>query len=329
MATRFELVLHGDDPVRLRAAGEEALREIVRLEDLFSYYRPSGALGLLNRAADGIPHRVPSPLFRLLDRAGKIWQDTGGAFDVTVAPLMRCWGMAGGVMHRPPPSRLQDALSRCGFEHVRLDAATRSVERLVPGMAFDLGGIAKGYAIDEAMSLLADYDVPGALLHGGTSTIAAIGDSPDGKPWLVGIPVPGSGSAASTDPHSAAHASTDRDSSDLGSAGPGPVLCSVELEGMSLSVSEVRGKGFEDADGFHGHVLDPRTGQPTRRAELAAVRARTATDSDALATALLVLGDEFGGNPAFDHPDLAFLVATAPGTTHIHGRGLFSPPDVR
>ena len=328
MATRFELVLHGDDPVRLRAAGEEALREIVRLEDTFSYYRPAGALGRLNRAPEGGPARVPAPLFTLLVRAREIWERTGGAFDVTIAPLMQCWGMTGGVMHRPTAARLEEALARCGFSHIRLDHPTRSVERQVAGMAIDLGGIAKGYAIDEAMALLADHDVPGALLHGGTSTIAAIGNAPEGKPWRIGIPVPGSVVPGSAEHASAGPGSVVPRSADHASAGPGSVLCTVELQNQALSVSEVRGKGFEDADGFYGHVLDPRTGQPTRRAEFAAVRTATAVESDALSTALLVLGDEFASAPAFDDSDVSFLVAIDPGNDSIRGRGLFSTLDV-
>lgn len=339
MATRFELVLHGDDPVRLRASGEEALREIVRLEDTLSYYRPAGALGRLNRALDVEPVRVPAPLFHLLVRAGELWERTGGAFDVTIAPLMQCWGMTGGVMHRPTATRLEEALARSGFAHVRLDAATRMVRRLVRGMAIDLGGIAKGYAIDEAMALLADHGVPGALLHGGTSTIAATGTSPEGSPWLVGIPMPGSVIHGSVGDEPVDHHPGDRGSEghrpdghspgSQGSGGPGSVLCTVVLRDQALSVSEVRGKGFEDSQGFHGHVLDPRTGRPTRRGELAAVRAATATDSDALATALLVLGDEFTSAPAFDDPNVSFLVATTPGNHAIRGRGLFSTLDVR
>ena len=328
MATRFELVLHGDDPVRLRAAGEEALREIVRLEDTFSYYRPAGALGRLNRAPAGKPARVPASLFNLLVRAGEIWERTGGAFDVTIAPLMQCWGMTGGVMRRPTAARLEEAFARSGFSHFQFDLATRSVERRVPGMAIDLGGIAKGYAIDEAMGLLVDHGVPGALLHGGTSTIAAIGNSPGGTPWRIGIPMPGSSSHGavgheSTGPGPSGHGLAGR-----GQAGPGSVLCTVDLKDEALSVSEVYGKGFEDEEGFHGHVLDPRTGHPTRRALLSAVRSATATDSDALATALLVLGDEFASAPAFDDSDVSFLVATAPGNRSIRGRGLFSTLDV-
>ncbi len=297
MATRFELVLHGDDPVRLRAAGEEALREIERLEDILSFYRPAGALGRLNRSVPGVAHGLPAPLYDAVESARDCWARTGGAFDPTVGPLMRAWGMAGGTMRRPEADVLAEARSRCGFGYVRLDAASRAVAFERAGMAIDLGGIGKGFAIDEAVTVLREVGVPHALMHGGTSTVAAFGRAPDGTPWRVGVP----------DPRT-----------------PGTLLCTVDLDGAALSVSEPRSKGFEDDTGFHGHVIDPRSGMPTRAARLAAVRCASAAGSDAFATALLV------DPSALDHPDprnpgVDFVVVRA-HPADILGRGLLPDP---
>src|SRR5437773_2719553 len=97
MATRFELVLHGEHSVALRAAGEEALREIQRLDAQLSLYRPTSEIAHLNAHAAERPMRVDPSLFRLLVQARRLSQETSGAFDITVAPLIRCWGfMEGG-----------------------------------------------------------------------------------------------------------------------------------------------------------------------------------------------------------------------------------------
>src|SRR5580704_5063977 len=101
MATRFEIVLHGENPVALRAAGEEALDEIERLESRLSLYRPGSEITLLNTRAAQEPVRVTPGLFRLLQQAQQLSRETGGAFDITIAPLIRCWGFMGGTGKLP------------------------------------------------------------------------------------------------------------------------------------------------------------------------------------------------------------------------------------
>ena len=103
MATRFEIVLHGGDPVALRAAGEEALAEIDRIEAQLSLYQPTSETSHLNACAAREPVRVTPNLFRLLQQSQKLHQETGGAFDITIAPLIRCWGFMGGTGQMPQP----------------------------------------------------------------------------------------------------------------------------------------------------------------------------------------------------------------------------------
>jgi thiamine biosynthesis lipoprotein len=292
MATRFELVIHASDAVSARAAGEEALREIVRLEDVFSFYRPGGVLGRLNRRAADADVPVPAILFDLLERCGVLHGETGGAFDPTVGPLMRAWGLAGGPPRVPPERELEAAVRSTGFGHVRLDAGARSVRFDRQGLAVDLGGVAKGRAIDEAATVLEEAGVVNALLHGGTSTVRARGGGPDGGGWRVGIPAP-------RDPDAPPGARTEA---------PG-LAATVTLLDEALSVSEIAGKGFTDRGAFHGHVLDPRTGRPVTGALLAAVVGPSAAETDALSTALLVLGADAPGVPAFRDPRYRWLVA--------------------
>src|ERR1041385_2279158 len=92
MNTRFEIVLHGDNAVALRAAGEEALDEVERVDAQLSLYRPTSEIARLNARAASQWVRVTPALFRLLKLAKELSQETGGAFDITIAPLVRCWG---------------------------------------------------------------------------------------------------------------------------------------------------------------------------------------------------------------------------------------------
>ena len=121
MATRFELVLHGENPIALRAAGEEALAEIQRLEAQLSLYRPTSEIAHLNaRAAEG-PVRVEPSLFRLLEQARRLSRETSGAFDITIAPLVRCWGFMGGSGKVPEPAALLEARQSVGMHLLELD----------------------------------------------------------------------------------------------------------------------------------------------------------------------------------------------------------------
>jgi thiamine biosynthesis lipoprotein len=290
MATRFEIVLHGDNPVMLRAAGEEALDEIERLENSLSLYRTSTEIAQINACAHESPVRVSVPVFRLLQHALQLCAETQGAFDITVGPLVRCWGFMGSTGRVPTDDELAAARARVGWQHVELDAASSTVRFARPGMLIDLGAIGKGYAIDCAVELLREAGVTSALVHGGTSSIYAIGHPPQTPAWRVGV------RASGDEATNANNASEANDANEAAQPGqplrgidPGalPVL---DLRDEALSVSAVWGKSFQSADRRLGHVIDPRTGQPAGDVLLAAVALPSTTETDALSTALLTMG---------------------------------------
>src|SRR5882762_4798091 len=148
MATRFELVLHGENAVALRAAGEEALEEIDRLENQLSLYRPGSEIAQLNSRAAREAVRVTPELFSLLQHAKQLHAETSGAFDITIAPLVRCWGFMGGSGKMPAAEEIAEARARVGMAHVLLDANNRTVRFAREGVMLDLGAIGKGYAVE-------------------------------------------------------------------------------------------------------------------------------------------------------------------------------------
>lgn len=256
MATRFEIVLFGEDASALRAAADEALNEIERLEAQLSLYRPSSEIANINARAAREPVRVEPSLFRLLQHAKQLSAETEGAFDITIAPLMQAWGLMGGKGKVPTRAELAEARAKVGMHQIELDPKNFTIRFVRPGVMLDLGAIGKGYAIEQAADILREAGVTRALIHGGTSTVYAIG-----SPWEVAI---------------------DSDKDD-------PITV-VDLKDTALSVSAVWGKSFRVGDKSYGHVIDPRTGKPVDRALLAAVISPSATETDALSTALLTLG---------------------------------------
>jgi len=264
MATFFELVLWGEKEAYLEGVGREALEEIERWEAMLSFFRPTSDIGEINRCAAYEPTTVDPRVFRLLERAQQLSAATGGAFDITVAPLLRCWGFAGGSGQMPTEEEVAVARERVGGHHLHLNADDFTVSYDREGVLVDLGAIGKGFAIEQAAELLRDYEIPSALIHGGTSTIYALGAPPDAEAWTVAIQKP--------------------------QGAEGEYLAQAVLRDRALSVSAPHGKWFESEGRKYGHVIDPRTGYPTNRNLLAALITESATESDALSTALLTRG---------------------------------------
>ena len=177
MRTRFELVLVGDDETFLRAAGEEALREIAELERLLSRFRSDSDIGRINSLAASQPVRVDARTFRLLQQALLLSHATEGAFDITLGTWRRL-GKAKSVA-----------------DAILLDEATMAVQLTDENVQLDLGGIGKGYALQRAAQILRNAGVENAFLHGGTSSVFAFGHNADGENWKVVIAHPISGQA--------------------------------------------------------------------------------------------------------------------------------------
>lgn len=262
MATRFEVALHGAPEAILRAAAEEALAEITRLEGMLSIYRPTSEIAHINIRGAREPVRVSPEVFSLLEYCVALGEQTEGGFDITLAPLMRSWRFMNDSGAVPSDAALAEARALCGWPQLRLDPEHTTVQLATEGAMLDLGSVGKGYALEQAATLLQENEFEHFLIHGGTSTVCARGVQADGAPWRISVE----------------HPDTDQ-----------PPLSIVDLQNESLSVSGIGGKSFiDDAGVEQGHVIDPRTGRPTQAARVAAVVCSSATVSDAWATALLV-----------------------------------------
>jgi thiamine biosynthesis lipoprotein len=321
MNTRFELVLHGNNAVSLRAAAEAALNEIERIENLLSLFKPASEIARVNATAGHAAVRVSPEVFALLVHARQLALETGGAFDVTMAPLLRCWGLLGSKEGRLPKAReLAAAQTTCGMSLVELMPANRTVRFKRDGVMLDLGAIGKGYGVEKAAEILREAGVESALIHGGTSTVCAIGSPPDSEAWKVAIAPP---TVAATQQDAApSHP-------EVSKSPPGRSF-DILLLNQSLSVSSVSGKSFVANGRTFGHVIDPRTGEPAASALLAAVALDSATETDALSTALLVNGLSGHDAIASLRPGIRSLVVgeTEPGILQAVSHGIEPSPDV-
>jgi thiamine biosynthesis lipoprotein len=246
-------------------AAQEALDEVERVEAKLSHYRPDSEISDLNLRAAYEPVLVDPALAELLGRALALAEATDGAFDPTAGPLVKCWGFFRGEGRLPDAEAVAAARERVGWRLVEMDSAGRTVRFRREGVEVHLGAIGKGYAIDRAAEVLREVGIGAALLHGGTSTVCALGAPPGADAWRVGLRHP---------------------------ADPERRIAVVRLRNRALSTSGDYEQFFEAEGHRWGHILDPRTGEPARGVRSATILGDSATDTDALSTAAFVLGVE-------------------------------------
>jgi thiamine biosynthesis lipoprotein len=259
MGLPVRLVLHAADERHAREAARAAFARIATLDRMMSDYRADSELrGIERRTGEYVP--VSPELFTVLRRAVDIARFTDGAFDPTVAPLVALWREARRSGRLPDPDALAVARSRVGWRHIDLDEARSSIRLAVRGMRLDLGGIAKGYILQEGLRSLRARGVTRALLESGGDIV--VGDAPPGRVgWTI--------QAAGADPSFVERASR---------------LTNAALATSGSSVQ------FVEIDGVrYSHVIDPLTGLGVTSPRTARVIADDAATADALATALTVL----------------------------------------
>lgn len=253
----------GADAARLPAAAAEAQAVFQRLEGAFSVFHPGSDLARLNRAGAGVAVPLSDPTRAVLGLALEYARATEGRFDPTVGPLMEVWGFHGApVPERPPDdARLQSILQRVGYRHLNLSNGVASLGR--EGMGVDLGGIGKGYAVDECYAALVAAGFSNLLVNLG-GNIRCAGSADGSRPWRVGVRHP---------------------------LNRGEILGHLDLTGGLAVATSGQYENFIEIGGVrYGHILSPFTGRPVEGVAGVTVLAPTAAQTDALSTALLVAG---------------------------------------
>lgn len=282
MGTVLEITLVADDREQGRAVLDELFALAERLEAVFTTWRPESELSLLNAAAGTGLQNVDVELARLLRLSLRYSELTRGSFDVTVGPLVELWREAGRRGVLPSAQEIARAREKVGAQQLRLGHDGRVA--LAPGASVDLGGVAKGYALDRMLLELERRGIERALLSFGQSSTWAVGRPTDAPGWR------------------------------LLALGPAEDLLGVlTVEDRALSVSGSLGQWTEIEGRRYGHVLDPRSGQPLTRRRQALVVTRDASLAEALSKALLVLGEQEGMALIETQPECEALLADADG----------------
>lgn len=281
MGVPIKLILYSADGPTANKAADAAYARIAQIDQIMSDYKADSELSQLSRTA-GSGRAVPlsDDLWTVLSQAQKLSEATGGAFDATVGPYVRLWRRARRSREFPSAERLAEARQAVGFRRLRLDEKRRTAELLAAGMRLDLGGIAAGYAADEALKVIKGHGVERVLIDISGDILA--GEPPPGRnAWRIGI--------APTTPS-------------------GPPTRYVALRNAALTVS---GDAFQHVaiEGRrYSHIVDPRTGIGLTDQSSVTVVAPACITADSLATAVSVLGPEQGLKLIEQTPGAAALV---------------------
>jgi thiamine biosynthesis lipoprotein len=266
MGTRFGIVVYAKDEAAAKKGAKEAYARAAELNRIMSDYDSTSELMRLCAKAGGEPVKVSGDLFAVLARADKVSRESDGAFDVTVGPVVRLWRVARRTAKLPDAERLKKARALVGYKNVVLDEKERTVKLLKKGMLLDLGGIAKGYAGDEMLRVLAKHGLTRALVACGGDVV--LGDPPPGKDgWRVAI-------AAVDEKKEGPRYLT------LANA-------AVSTSGDAEQYVEISGKRYS-------HIVDPRTGIGLVGRMSATVVAPDGLTSDSLTKVVAVLGPKKG-----------------------------------
>lgn len=262
MATKLTVVVPESPSA---AADAEAVAEVFREVDArMSEWKDSSPLSAVNREAGGAPVPVPADLREVLHRAVALGDATDGAFDVTWAALWGLWDFRAASPSVPDPAEIARRVALVDYRQVQVDDALGTVRLPRAGMKIGLGGIAKGYALDQARKVLQARGVEDFLVIGGGQILA--GGRKGDRPWRTGL----------RDPR----------------GGPEDYFAGLEVRDESLSTSGDYESFFEvDGRRYH-HIVDPRTGWPSEGLRSATVISADATLADALSTACMVMGVE-------------------------------------
>lgn len=263
---------------------ENKIKErLIAINNEFSTYQNDSTISRFNQHQSTTPFNVSQEFFAVAQTADNISRLTAGAFDPTLAPLIRLWGFGQDIKTELPSDKsIADAKQLVGYQQLILDSSNNTLQKKHPEISIDYSAIAKGYAVDQISDLLLQEDLKNHLVEIG-GELKANGKKPNNKPWTIAIakPIPGKPSAMQT----------------------------ITLENEGIATSGNYNNFFFYAGKRYSHTLDPRTARPvTHTLASTTVRHESTMIADALATALMVMGTQEGINFANKHKLKVFML---------------------
>jgi len=293
MGTRITVELFHEDPAVAQRGVEDVLAEMRRIDRDMSPWIESSELARLNREAASHPVPVSDELFQLIHTSLYFSEQTRGAFDITFASVGFLYDYRKGI--RPDDTQRRQATGLINYHNLVLDEQAHTIAYSKPGVRIDLGGIAKGHAVDRCIRLLQDMGIRQALVTAGGDS-RMIGERWAGRPWNIGVRDP-------RDEHK--------------------VVAVIPLENVAVSTSGDYERYFEENGVRYHHIINPASGDSARGMHSATIIGPDATTTDALSTSVFVLGVEQGLALINQLSSIDAIVVDAQGRLH-YSDGLLS-----
>lgn len=266
MGSRFDLTVVADNQTQGDAYLDMAIAEISRIERLISSWDANSQTSKINQNAGVAPVKVDQELFNLIQRAIKISKLTQGAFDISYASMDRIWKFDGSVMEMPSEEAIRQSVAKVGYQNIVLDQEKGTVFLKKEGMKIGFGAIGKGYAADRAKALLLKNGVTSGIINA-SGDLNAWGTQPDGKDWMVAIVNP---------------------------LNKEKVFSWLPVKDQAVVTSGNYEKFIILNGERYTHIIDPRTGHPSKGVRSATIFTANAELADALATSIFVMGVNTG-----------------------------------
>lgn len=267
MYTIVSITVSSDSEEKAKKAIDMAFNEMDRLARLLNFYSEDSEVSMINRNAGEKPVKVSPETLEIIDRALYVSENTEGAFDITVGPVVRLWDFQNKVL--PDEKLIKERLKLVGYKNVIMDKEKSTVFLRTKGMQIDLGGIIKGYAADKAAEVLRKNGIKSGIVAI-AGDIKIFGKRPDGGLWNVGIQNP--------------RQKSDKDE----------IIAAIGLLDAGISTSGDYQRFFiKDGKRYH-HLLNPKTGYPAYECQSVTVITKDAVFTDAFATGIFILGHQKG-----------------------------------
>lgn len=266
MGCHFEITVVAKDSMTAFRQINIAVAEISRIEKLISSWDDYSQTSKINRNAGIKPVKVDAELFQLIKRALKISKLTNGAFDITYASMDKVWFFDGSMTEMPSEELIKNSVEKVGYQNIVLDEKNQTVFLKIKGMKIGFGGIGKGYAADKAKALLQKEGVVSGIINA-SGDLNAWGTQPNDKKWLVAIVNP---------------------------LNKEKVFSWMPVNNSAVVTSGNYEKYVKFNNVLYTHIIDPRTGYPSKGILSVTIFTKTAELADALATSVFVMGGDIG-----------------------------------
>jgi len=272
MATTYEIIMVEEDEKYARQAAAAAFKEVDRLEGELSRFIENSDIARINTLGANEPLRLGLDAFECLELGCKLYEQTNGAFDITIGSLFNCWRDEDGNPRRPSHEELELAREHTGAHLLQLNEPEHTIELSISPVLVDLGGIGKGYAVDRVAELLREWSIETVLISGGYSSVLALEGPAQKKGWPLTISNPNDYKQ---------------------------IIAYLSLKGQAIS-----GSGLQKGH----HIIDPRIVQPVKGRLAAWASASDAATTDALSTAFMIMSLDEIEQYCQSYPDVLALI---------------------